>query len=58
MNNAVYGNKAMEKLRNRIDAGLVNNIKDHLKRTSKPNYMSQKLFDNNLVGMHKSEVTI
>ena len=58
MKNAVYGNRAMEKLRNRIDAGLANNIKDYLKTTSKPNYMSQNLFDNNLVIMHKSEVTI
>ena len=39
----------MENLRNRIDLKLVNNVKDYLKRTSKPSYMSHKRFDNNLV---------
>ena len=36
----------MENLRNRIDVKLVNNQKDYLKRTSKPSYMSHKIFDN------------
>ena len=48
MNNAIYG-KTMENLRNRIDIKLVNNKKDYLKCTSKPNYMSHKVFGNNLV---------
>ena len=39
----------MEILRNRIDVKLVNNEKDHLKCTSKPSYMSHKIFDNDLV---------
>ena len=50
MNNAIYG-KAMENLRNRTDVKLVNNKKDYLKRTSKPRYMSHKIFDNNLVAI-------
>ena len=37
----------LKKLRNRIDARLVSNKKDCLKWTSKPNYMSQKIFDGN-----------
>ena len=45
MNNATYG-KTMENLRNRIDVKLVNNKKDYLKFTSKPSYMSHKIFDN------------
>ena len=45
----------MENLRNRIDVRLVNNKKYHLKCTSKPRYMSQKIFDNNLVAIHKSK---
>ena len=50
MNNAIYG-KAMENLRNRTDVKLVNNKKDYLKCTSKPSYMSHKIFDNNLVAI-------
>ena len=45
-NNAIYRN-TMENLRNRINVKLVNNKKYYLKCTSKPNYMSYKIFDNN-----------
>ena len=48
----------MENLRNRIDVRLVSNKKDELKWTLKPSYMSQKIFDNNLVAIHKSKVTL
>ena len=37
----------MEKVRNRVNVRLVNNAKDYLKCTSKPSYMSHKIFDNN-----------
>ena len=57
MNNAVYG-KTMENLRNRIDIKLVYNKKDHLKWTSKTSYMSPKIFDNDLVAIRKSKVTL
>ena len=57
MNNAVYG-KTVENLRNRIDLRLKSNKKDYLKWTSKPYYMSQKIFDNDLVAIRKSEVTL
>ena len=57
MNNAVYG-KIMENLRNRIDVKLVSNKKDYLKWTSKPSYMSHKVFDNDLVIMRKNKVTL
>ena len=58
MNNAVYG-KTMEKLRKRTDVKLAKNEKDlYLKWTSKPSYMSQKIFDNDLVAIHKSKVTL
>ena len=52
MTNAVYG-KTMEKRRNRINVKLVSN-KNYLKWTSKPSYMSLKMFDNNLVAILKS----
>ena len=46
-----------ENLRNRIDAKLVSNKKDYLKWTSKPSYMSHKVFDNDFVAIHKNKVT-
>ena len=43
----------MENGRNRIDAKLVNNKKGYLKWTSKPSYISRKVFENDLVAIHK-----
>ena len=57
MNNAVYG-KIMESLRNTVDLRLVSNEKDFLKWTSKPSYMSQKLFNNDLVAICKGNATL
>ena len=57
MNDAVYG-KTMENLRNRIDEKLVSNKKYHLKWTSKPSYMSHKIFGNDLVATRKNKVTL
>ena len=44
MTNSVYG-KTMENLRKRISVRLVNNKKDYLKYTSRPTYVTHKLFD-------------
>ena len=57
MDNAVYS-KTVKKLKNRIDLRLANNGKDYLKWTSKPSYMSQKIFDNNLVAICKKVTLI
>ena len=57
MNNDVYG-KTMENLRNRIDVKLVHNEKDFLQFTSKPSYMLHKIFDENLVVIQKSKVSL
>ena len=57
MNHAIY-EKIMESLRNRIDVKLVNNEKVYLKCLTKPNYMSQKIFDNKLVAIRKSKVSL
>ena len=57
MNKAVYG-KRVENVRNRIDVKLVSNIKDYLKWISKPNHMSHKIFDNDLVAIRKNKVTL
>ena len=56
MNNIVYG-KTMKNLRNRINVKLVRNKKDCLKWTSKPSYMSHKIFDNDLA-ICKNKVTL
>ena len=57
LNNALFG-KTTENLRNRIDVKLVSNKKDYLKLTSKPSYMSQKIFDDDLVAIRKNKVTL
>ena len=57
MNNAIHG-KAIENLRNRIDVKLLNNKEDYLKCTSKPRYMSHKIFDDSLVAIHKSKLAL
>ena len=36
----------------------MDNEKDYLKCTSKPNYMLHKIFDNNLVVVRKSKVSL
>ena len=57
MSKAVCG-KTMENLRNRIDVRLVSNEKDYLKWTSKPSFMSQTMFDIDLVTICKSKVIL
>ena len=57
MNNAVFG-KTTRELRNRIDVRLVSDGKDFLEWTSRPNYMLRKILNNDLVGIHKSKVTL
>ena len=57
MNHAAYG-KTMENVRNRIDVKLVSNKNNNLKWTYKPSYMSHKIFDNDLVGIRNSKVTV
>ena len=48
----------MKNLRNRVDVKLVSNKRDYLKRTSKPSYMSHKIFNNDLVAIRKNKVTL
>ena len=48
----------MANLRNRNNVRLVNYEKDYLKCTSKPNYMSHKMSDQDLVTIRKSKVTL
>ena len=48
----------MEYLRIRIDVKLVNNGKDYLKCTSKPSSMLPKIFDNDVVAIHKRKLAL
>ena len=48
----------MEKFINRIDAKLVSNKKCNLKWTSKPSYMSNIIFDHNLLTICITKVTL
>ena len=48
----------MENFRNRIDVKLASNKKDYLKWTSKPSYMSHKIFKNDLVAICKKKVRL
>ena len=57
MNNAVFGT-TMENLRKRVDVRLVTNEKLHLKLSSKPTYVSSKIFNDNLVAIHKIKETL
>ena len=57
MNNSVYG-KTMENIRKRVDVRLVTDEKKLLKMASKPTYISNKIFNNNLVAVHKIKETL
>ena len=52
MINSVYG-KTMENLRKRINVRLVNNKKDFLKYTSKPTYITHKIFGEDYAAIHE-----
>ena len=52
MNNSVFG-KTMENLQKRVDVRLVTNDKELNKLTSKPTCVSSKIFNENLVAVHK-----
>ena len=52
MINSVYG-KTMENLRKRISVKVVNNEEDYLKHTSKPTFISPKIFDKNYAAIHE-----
>ena len=54
MINSVYG-KTIENLKKRINIRLVNNAKDFLKYTSRPTYVTHKLFDKNYAAIHENK---
>ena len=57
MNNSVFG-KTMENIRKRVDVKLVTDYKKLLKMASKPTYVNSKIFNDNLVAVHKIKETL
>ena len=57
MNNSVFG-KTMENIRKRVGVRLVTDEKKLSKLTSKPTYVSSKIFNKNLVAVHKIKETL
>ena len=57
MNNSVFG-KTMENIRKRVDVRLVTDENKLLKMASKPTYVSSKIFNENLVAVHKIKETL
>ena len=57
MNNSVFG-KTMENIRKRVDFRLVTDEKKLLKIAAKPTYVSNKIFNENLVAVHKIKETL
>ena len=56
MNNSVFG-KTMENLRKRQDIKLVTDEKQLLKWSSKPSFINCKIFNEDLVAIHKTKTT-
>ena len=57
MNNSVFG-KTMENIRKRVDVRLVTDGNKLLKMVAKPTYVSSKIFNENLVAVHKIKETL
>ena len=57
MNNSVFG-KTMENLRKTVDIRLVTSKHKLLKLSSKPTFVSSKIFNDNLVAVHKIKETL
>ena len=57
LNNSVFG-KTMENIRKRVDVRLITDEKKLLKMASKPTYVSSKIFNENLVAVHKIKETL
>ena len=57
MNNSVFG-KTMENIRKRVDVRLVTDEKRLSKMASTPTYVSSKIFNENLVAVHKIKETL
>ena len=50
--NSIYG-KYIENIRKRINVKLISNSKDYARYVTKPNFISQKIFSKNFVGIYQ-----
>ena len=57
MTNYVYG-KTMENLQKRINVRLINNAEDFLKYTSKPTYITHKIFGKDYAAIHEIKLVL
>ena len=57
MNNSVFG-KTMENIRNRVNVKLVNLGEKFKKLVAKPNFISRKIFNENLVSVHMKKTSL
>ena len=57
MNNSIFG-KMMENICKQVDVRLVTNEKKLDKLTSKPTFISSKIFNENLMAVHKVKETL
>ena len=57
MNNSVFG-KTVENIRNRVDVKLVNTEEKFKKLVAKPNFRSQKIFNENLISVHMKKTSL
>ena len=57
MNNPVF-EKTMENIRKRVDVRLVTDQKKLSKLVSKPMYVNSKIFNEDIVGVHKIKETL
>ena len=57
MNNSIF-EKTTENLRKRVDVRLVTDVDQFIKLTSKPTFVSSKIFNKNLVAVHKIKETL
>ena len=56
MNKTVYGKT--KNFTNKVDVRMVNNKNDYFRWTSKSTYVTQEIFDNNLVAIHKIKIKL
>lgn len=57
MNNSVFG-KTMKNLTKRVDVRLITDEKQAIKLASKPTFVSSKIFNENLIAIHKIKETV